>query len=347
MSYKVISLFSGCGGLDLGFKQEGYEIVWANDNKEYACETYRHNIGDEIVEGDITEIDTEEIPDGDIVLGGFPCQPFSSAGKREGTQDYRGTLFEEVVRVVDAKEPEMFLLENVTGLKSFDDGQTLETILQAMQDLGYKTRWKVLRSDKFGVAQKRKRLFIAGWKGEGEFRFPHPVEERKVLGDILPKIPDNAPNQEVKPLSNQAEKMIDYIPEGGSWKDVPYDILPDRFQKIKDNMKKYKSPNMYRRYSFDEPNGTITAAATPENCGILHPKEDRRYSVREVATIQSFPHDFEFQGSLAQQYEQIGNAVPPKLAEHIARKMKSFLDKSHEEKKKTSIKGWMELGAQN
>lgn len=346
MSYKVISLFSGCGGLDLGFKEAGFDIVWANDNKEYACETYRHNIGDEIVCEDIRDIEASEIPEGDILLGGFPCQPFSSAGKREGTQDYRGTLFEEVIRIVDAKNPEMFLLENVTGLKGYDDGETLSTIVEALEDCGYKVRWKILRSDKFGIPQKRKRLLIAGWKGEGEFRFPNPQGERKVLGDVLPNIPENAPNQEVKPLSNQAEHMIDYIPEGGSWKDVPYEELPDRFQNIKDNMKKYKSPNMYRRYSYDEPNGTITASATPENCGILHPKEDRRYSVREVATIQSFPHDFEFKGSISQQYEQIGNAVPPKLAEIVAEKIKEFMNKSKDEKKKTSINGWMELASE-
>lgn len=346
MSKKVISLFSGCGGLDLGFVREGFDVVWANDNKEYACETYRKNIGDEIVEGDIREIDSDEIPEGDIVLAGFPCQPFSSAGKREGTNDYRGTLFEEVVRVVEAKNPEMFLLENVTGLKGYDGGETLETILEAMRELGYKVRWEVLRADKYGVPQKRKRLFIAGWKGDGQFRFPEPTGETKVLGDVLPDIPEDAPNSEAKELPNQAEKMIDYISEGGSWKDVPYEELPDRFKEIKDNMKKYKSPNMYRRYSFDEPNGTITASATPENCGILHPKEDRRYTVREVATIQSFPYDFEFEGSLPQQYEQIGNAVPPKLAREVASKMKEFMNKGSEDKKKTSIKGWMELASQ-
>ncbi|EQC68771.1 DNA-cytosine methyltransferase [Streptococcus sp. HSISB1] len=156
-----------------------------------------------------------------------------------------------------------------------------------------------------------------------DYRFPEPLSynyDKLTVGEVLKDI-DNVANQnEVWELSPQSQELVKYIPEGGSWKNIPYDKLPERMKKIRDNMKRYHSPNFYRRFARHEINGTITAAATPENCGILHPLENRRYSVREVARIQSFPDTYEFIGdSVSSKYKIIGNAVPPKLGEAIGK----------------------------
>ena len=180
-----------------------------------------------------------------------------------------------------------------------------------------------MKSSDYGVPQNRFRVIIVGIRKdlEIEYQFPEPLTyqyDRLTVGEAIKDV-DNLPNQEdVWELSPQSKKLVKFIPEGGSWKNVPYEELPDRMKRIRDNMKRYHSPNFYRRFARHEINGTITAAATPENSGILHPTEDRRYSVREIARIQSFPDSYIFVGdSIASKYKIIGNAVPPKLGEVI------------------------------
>ena len=166
-------------------------------------------------------------------------------------------------------------------------------------------------------------MFIIGIRSDIkiDFQFPQPINsdyETLTVGAAINNV-DNLPNQdEVWEFSQQSQELIPMIPEGGSWKNIPYEYLPDRMKKIRDNMKRYRSPNFYRRFARHEINGTITAAATPENCGIIHPVEDRRYSVREIARIQSFPDEYIFVGdSISSKYTIIGNAVPPKMAEAL------------------------------
>lgn len=325
----VVSLFSGCGGLDLGFENAGYSIKWANDNDKYACEIYRHNIG-EILCKDIREVSVDEIPDCDVLIGGFPCQPFSSAGSRKGEKDIRGSLYEECFRIIADKKPSVVVLENVRGLLSIKDQKGNKLIDKIYKQLGkvgkgYNVSYQLVNASDYGVPQNRYRLIIVAFdKSLGKtFVFPKPYVEDKsklTLRNVLKGLNKKIPNQdEFWAFSPSYFKMIPFIPEGGSWKNVPYKQLPARFRKIRDNMKKYKSPNFYRRFSRDEIVGTITAAATPENSGITHPTKDRRYTVREIARIQSFPDDFIFVGeSLRAKYRVIGNAVPPLLGEAIA-----------------------------
>lgn len=326
---KLISLFSGCGGLDLGFEKAGFEKVWANDFDADAQAVYSLNLGD--IDGrDIRTVDEKEIPQGDILTAGFPCQPFSSAGSRKGVYDSRGMLYKECLRIIQDKMPKVIVFENVRGLLStkYIDGRNLADVivedLSAMNEVGYNVVHKLLNASDYGVPQNRQRVFFVGVRKDLGVNFIFPPKQKKehlTLRHIL-DIPNTVKNQVDWVLSPQALEMIKYIPEGGSWKDVPYEKLAPRFQRIRDNMKKYRSPNFYRRFSRDEINGTITASAQPENCGIIHPTENRRYTIREVARIQSFPDDFLFiddsPKNIVAMYKVIGNAVPVSLAQSVA-----------------------------
>lgn len=328
---RLVSLFSGCGGLDLGFEMAGFKRVWANDFDADAQRVFRKNLGD-IDTRDIRSVPATEIPECDVLLAGFPCQPFSNAGNRKGVQDSRGLLYQECLRIVEAKKPRVFLFENVKGLLSskYVDGRRLvEVIAEDLNTLGYRVTYDVLNASHYGVPQKRERLIMVGIrKEEGKaFSFPAKQDSSKLtLRHVVTNIPKSVPNQVDWPLSPQAQNMICCIPQGGSWKSIPYEKLAPRFQKIRDNMARYHSPNFYRRFSLDEINGTITASAQPENCGIIHPLHNRRYTIREVARIQSFPDDFLFFDDtlkdIVGMYKVIGNAVPPLLAKAIATAIK-------------------------
>lgn len=161
--YKVASLFSGCGGLDLGFINCGYEIIWANDFFKDAVDTYRKNIGDHIVYGDITQIPSSEIPDDfDILLGGFPCQGFSVANNKRSMEDERNFLYKELLRLINDKQPKFFVGENVKGLLSMQKGKVIEMIIQDFKSLGYEVQYKLLKASDYGVPQNRERVIIIG-----------------------------------------------------------------------------------------------------------------------------------------------------------------------------------------
>jgi DNA (cytosine-5)-methyltransferase 1 len=335
----VISMFSGCGGMDLGFKDAGFEILWANDNNKYACETYRKNIGNEILCEDIRSINLEDVPQAEVLIAGFPCQPFSSAGLRNGIKDPRGNLYLECFKVVNDKRPEFALFENVRGIMSIHKGRTLREIIKAFNILGYKANYQLLNASDHGVPQNRYRLMVAAWRKDGLFEFPKKIASNSLtITHALKDIPKDAPNQEALKLPPQIDALMDYIPEGGSWKDIPYEKLPERLKKIRDNMKLYHSPNFMRRFSRDEIMGTVTASATPENMGVLHPVERRRFNLRELARIQSFPDYFTFYGPLREQYKQVGNAVPPKLAFEVSKQIKQFIEEKNA--KKALISQW-------
>lgn len=332
-SPKMVSLFSGCGGLDKGFLAAGFNIIWANDFDSDAQAIYKLNIG-EIDGRDILSVNEEEIPDCDILTAGFPCQPFSNAGNRKGVHDSRGMLYKECLRIIAKKIPKVIVFENVKGLLStkYIDGRKLVDVivedLSTINEIGYNVNYNLINASDYGVPQNRQRVLFIGIRKDLNSNFIFPEKQNKeglTLGSIL-DVPDNVANQVDWPLSPQAMEMITYIPEGGSWKDVPYEHLAPRFRKIRDNMKKYHSPNFYRRFARNEICGTMTASAQPENCGIVHPTENRRFTIREVARIQTFPDDFIFiddnMKNIAAMYKVIGNAVPVKMANVIATAIK-------------------------
>lgn len=327
---RLISLFSGCGGMDTGFKKAGFNIVYANDFDSDAQAVYSLNLG-KIDKRDILTVSEDEIPDGDILTAGFPCQPFSNAGSRKGVHDSRGMLYKECLRIIECKMPKVIVFENVKGLLStkYIDGRNLSDVivedLSTMNGIGYNVVYKLINASDYGVPQNRQRVLFVGVRKDLAKTFTFPQKQKKdnlTLRYIL-DVPADVENNVDWPFSPQALEMINYINEGGSWKDVPYEHLAPRFQRIRDDMKKYHSPNFYRRFSRDEICGTITASAQPENCGIIHPTENRRYTVREVARIQTFPDDFKFitdtPKNITAMYKVIGNAVPVTLAYNIAK----------------------------
>lgn len=385
-SYKIVSLFSGCGGLDLGFtggfnfngqkfKKLPTKVVFANDFDIDASTCYNSNHlltsnGEKCLLKDIREVNAEDIPDYDILLAGFPCQPFSNAGNRKGVHDDngRGTLFEECERILKCKvdkgkRPLAFIFENVRGIMSskMPSGITVpDEIRNRMNKLGYNVSMQLVCSSDFGVPQKRYRYLIIGIdKNYGSFDFvaldtivekykipstKNGHDEKLLIGSILFDIASASENEtwdytqgtqnmveKIGPCVHGAEAIAlfapgfkkDKLPQsvflGRSWKDIPPDQLTPRFRKIYDNPKKYHAPKFFRRFAFGEINGTITASAQPENCGITHPIENRRYTVREIARIQSFPDDYSFAAiPLQSRYKVIGNAVPPVMAWVIA-----------------------------
>ncbi len=327
---RLVSLFSGCGGMDLGFKKAGFNIIWANDFDADAQAIYSLNLG-HIDKRDILTVEEDAIPQCDILTAGFPCQPFSNAGNRRGVHDSRGMLYKECLRIIEHLMPKVIVFENVKGLLStkYIDGRNLADVivedLSQMNNVGYNVVYQVVNASDYGVPQNRQRVIFVGIRKDLDKIFSFPEKLSKVgleLQNIL-DVPQDVENQIDWAFSPQALDMIAYIPEGGSWKDVPYEHLAPRFKKIRDDMKKYHSPNFYRRFSRNEICGTITASAQPENCGIIHPLEDRRYTVREIARIQTFPDDFKFltdtPRNITAMYKVIGNAVPVNLAYNMGK----------------------------
>lgn len=329
-----VSLFSGCGGFDLGFHQAGFKTVFANDINPDACQTYRQNIG-EILDQDVRVVGVPKLSKRpDVLTAGFPCQPFSNAGSRRGVEDSsRGTLYQTALAFVRNLKPRSVVFENVRGLLSFGDGEKLliQEICEELDALGYNVVFSLIDASRHHVPQKRLRVFIVGIEkahATGVFSFPHPIDRDDLsLNHTIMDLNSKVLNQEeLMQLNPQALQLGSMVPEGGSWKNIPYEKLPERLKKISDNMERYRWPNFYRRYHRDEIAGTITAAFKPENAGVWHPIEKRIFSVREIARIQTFPDWFNFAGrTIKSKYQQIGNAVPPRLAYEMAMQIKAVL----------------------
>lgn len=330
-SPKIISLFSGCGGLDLGFHQEGYETVWANDFDHWACETFKKNIGDVIVEGDIEQIDPYEnnsIPDCDIVLGGFPCQDFSMIWKRPGLDGERGNLYKSFLRVVDAKKPKVFVAENVKGLLTANNKKAIKQIVSDFESIapGYKVKVKLYNFADYGVPQLRERILIVGIRSDIDFDFEHPEPTHSskdanllphmTAGQALANIPVDAKNIEQQNLSPKTVEKLKLISAGGNFTDIP-----------KDHPLYVKGmiSHVYRRIHPDQPSKTIIAAGGGGTWGYHYP-EPRSLNNRERARLQSFPDDFEFVGTMAQVRKQIGNAVPPQGVRELAKTLKKIFE---------------------
>jgi len=317
--YSVISLFTGCGGLDLGFtggfsflnknySKRNFEIKWANDVDEPACETFRKYFKHEIICGDITEILKNKhsnnlfdraLPEHvDVVLGGFPCQDFSHAGKREGFGGKRGTLYRSMMEVVKRTSPLIFVAENVKGLLTINNGGAIQTIVKDFESLGYTVKYKLLLAANYGVPQMRERVIIVGTRKDvlPPFEHPEPTLTRNNWVTLKEAISD-----------------LEKVKEGEK---------PNHFwSKAKKN--KGQGNNLV---SAIKPGPTMRT----EHHGNIeyHWNGKRRLSAREAARIQSFPDNFIFLPSTSSAYKQIGNAVPPVLAWHIAKSVENFLDKN-------------------
>ena len=326
-NYTAIELFAGAGGTALGMEYAGIKHVLLNEHDKHACETLRVNMPKwNIIEGDIKEIKFEE-GQADIVQGGFPCQSFSYAGKKMGLDDVRGTLFFEFARCVKEVRPKIAVGENVRGLLSHDDGRTIKTMVTILEELGYRVKYKVLRSQYLDVPQKRERLIIIGVRDDLDIPIAFPKEKDYIvsLREALHKCPPSEGQQ----YPEKKKKIMELISPGGYWKD-----LPEKLQK------EYMGASFYmgggktgiaRRLSWDEPSLTLTCSPAQKQTERCHPEETRPLSVREYARIQTFPDGWQFAGSVTQQYKQIGNAVPVNLGYHIGETLIKMLRGEAEE----------------
>lgn len=391
--FRVISLFSGAGGMDLGFINAGFDIVWANDFFKEAVESYKKNISEDIVFGDITKIKSSEMPDDiDLVIGGFPCQGFSVANTKRSMKDERNFLYKEMLRVIKDKNPKFFVAENVKGILSMEKGKVIEMIKKDFESLGYKVDARLLNAAEYGVPQARERVVIIGNRLGLENPYPTPthwVDSKKYtskkglkkpitvkdtigflsdirLSDYPIKLEDGTMiynhiaatnvydkfwgrkykvNQEDicdylklwRDKSGYTTKKVDdhfgYKYTAGHWfrKDNHSGSIPkpsdwwelkkilgfdSKYDKKVTTMveKEIKFEQSLRITNWDRPSDTITATS-PE----IHVNKERRLSARECAMLQTFPMDYQFVGSLNVVYRQIGNAVPVKLAEQIAK----------------------------
>lgn len=336
----VLSMFAGCGGMDLGFREAGFKLLWANEWNADAARTYRRNLcdpsADHMHEGDINEqrIPAEFAGRVDVLLGGFPCQAFSNAGSRRGVEDDRGLLYKHCIRYARELQPKFVMFENVRGMLTIQGRKKrfVEEVCDELVEAGYEVHLGLVNAAHYGVPQNRLRVVIVGVR-EGErrscvFRFPsYERAARLTLGAVLEGLSADLVNQgDIMRLNPQAYEIGRWVPEGGSWKDISDKHLPERLLRIRREIRKYRWPNFYRRFSRKEIAGTITAAFKPENAGVWHPTEPRTFSVREIARIQSFPDHFVFEArSVKAMYQMIGNAVPPKMAQAFATAMRAAL----------------------
>ncbi len=301
---KIVSLFSGAGGLDLGLVRAGHKIIWANDFDADSCETYKLNIGDHIVCNDIAKITLEEIPDCDVVVGGFPCQGFSMANMLRAADDDRNKLYKQFYRIIKGKKPDYFIAENVRGILSLDNGNAIKKIVKDFSDAGYRVKYKPFNTADFGVPQSRVRVIIAGTRKdlpqEMDFQFPEPTHDKTNWVSI--------------------SKALKGIPEP-----------EDPKSKLRNHIySKYKITNRnftgHRETDPNKPSPTILARGNGKGgvCAIQHPENHRRMSVRESASVQTFPINFEFVGSMGSMYRQVGNAVPVLFGKHLGKKLKQL-----------------------
>ena len=306
-SFRFIDLFAGIGGIRLGFESVGGHCVFSSEFDEDACRTYEANFG-EHPSGDITKIDAKDIPDFDILLGGFPCQAFSIIGKKEGfANETCGTLFFDIERILKEKMPPAFMLENVRNLTAHDNGNTFRIIKEHLEKLGYHVYAKVLNALDYGVPQKRERIIIVGFLDDVEFSFPDPIteSERKTLSDIL-------------------EENVDkkyYVRDA---------IRESRIERLKD--KNYPKPYI----SHENMAGSITphpyssALRAGASANYILINDERRPTERELLRIQGFPDDYKIVVPYGKIKKQTGNSVAVPVIKAVAREMIAALKKYNE-----------------
>lgn len=317
-----VELFAGAGGLALGLEQAGFDNLLSNDFDKDSCNTLKinrpnWNIMCEPIEDlsnrNLLEILNLKEGELDLLSGGYPCQSFSYAGKRLGLNDIRGTMFYYYAKVLEQLKPKMFLAENVKGLVNHDGGKTLATMINVFEEIGYRVQYKVLNAWNYGVAEKRERIVIIGIRNDLNinFEYPKPHEYKPVLRDVL----KNVPISEGAKYPQSKKEVFDLVPPGGCWRDLPDDVAR-AYMKGSYKLGGGKT-GIARRISWDEPSLTILCSPCMKQTDRCHPDESRPFTVRESARIQSFPDDWQFCGSMLNQYKQIGNAVPVNFAKEI------------------------------
>lgn len=317
---RTVSLFSGAGGLDLGFLNAGFNIVWANDIDKYAVEAYKHNISEHIVLGDVNQV-LDEIPEHEVLIGGFPCQPFSMMGQQLGFDDERGTLFFTIEQIVRMHRPRIIVLENVKNLETHNGGETFARMQRILREelldnngFGYEVFYKVLNTSDFGIPQTRRRVFVIafdrGYFGENgvNFEFPEPLQLNKNLRDIL--------DEDVDKKYFLSEKILPTILSHGTGNyyskseidlDIARPLCATMHKMHRASQDNYVTDTQNRNKFTDSDEHKISNV--------------RRLTPNECRKLQGFPSDWEINVSDTQAYRQFGNAVTVDVAYNVAMKI--------------------------
>lgn len=329
--YTAIDLFAGAGGTALGLENAGIKHLMLNEFDKHAVATLRQNKPKwNVIEDDIANVDFKQYKGKvDIIEGGFPCQAFSYAGKKMGFEDTRGTLFYEFARAVKEAKPKVAIGENVRGLLSHEYGSTLKTMIKVLQDLGYNVAYRVLRAQYLDVPQKRERLVIIAVRKDIKFPILYPREKDYTIS-LREAIGDN-PKAAGQEYSEKKKSVLSLVPPGGYWRDLPEDVQKE-YMMASYYMGGGKT-GMARRLSWDEPSLTLVCTPAQKQTERCHPEETRPLNIREYARIQSFPDNWQFAGSVAQQYKQIGNAVPVNLGYYMGQAAIAILSGEYDKDK--------------
>lgn len=332
--YTSIELFAGAGGLALGFEQAGFKHILLNELDSDACSTLRMNRPTwNVIEEDVRKLSFIEYKNKvDIITGGFPCQAFSYAGKQGGFNDTRGTLFFEIARAIFEVKPKVFLCENIKGLTAHDEGKTLQTIRNTIHEIGYTlVAPLVLNAAMYKVPQKRERLVLIGIRNDlaefATYHYPSPYHRIMTLADAFfsgELYRNDVPSSQGYKYSDRKRRVMEMVPMGGNWKSLPNDIQKDYMGGS--YLLGGGKTGIARRLSLYEPSLTLTCSPNQKQTERCHPIETRPLTIREYARIQTFPDEWQFSGSIASQYKQIGNAVPVNFAAALGRSIVSLLN---------------------
>lgn len=316
-----IDLFAGIGGMRMAFENAGFRAVFSNEIDDFACRTYEDNFGNS-PKGDITKVFGKNVPDHDVLVGGFPCQAFSIAGKKMGFDDTRGTLFFDIARIIKEKKPKAFLLENVKNLKSHDRGRTFKVILNTLEkDLGYTVFHEIMNARDFGVPQNRERVIIVGFRKDMKiynFDFPRKTKKRSKLKDILEEnVPTNFFISRVRHDGMKRHKKRHESKGNG----FGYRILDNNGVSgaiVLGGMGRERNLVIDRK--------SFSKIRKEENFHLKNEDAIRYLTPREYARLQGFPDDFKINVSNAQAYRQFANSVPIPMIEEVAKKIKIAID---------------------
>ena len=322
--YTFIEVCAGGGGLSTGLIKAGFTPILLNDNNKDCCKTLKHNhLEANVVCESMDKIDYSPfINKVDLLTGGVPCQSFSQAGLRKGLEDPRGDLMIKFIEILNLVRPKLFMIENVKGLLTHNEGKTIEKIIDTLnKNKLYNISYKCLDASKYDVPQKRERVFIVGVIKNITLPFNFPKESltKKVLKDVLYNVPQsNGANYNENKI-----KLFKMIPQGGCWVNLPEDLQKEYLGNSY-NSGGGKRGILYR-LSMEKPSLTLLCTPSQKQTERCHPLEERPLTIREYARVQSFDDSYEFIGSLNSQYKQIGNAVPVELAKHMGEELIKLL----------------------